>query len=77
MYIRRRVRLNSSISSEAGISMSDGSFVASQSIKSDIENIIKNENAKHPLSDQVYSKNAQRKGGGDCQAHSCQIPGDF
>ena len=46
----------------SGISMSDGSFVASQSIKSDIENIIKNENTKHPLSDQVIAKILKGKG---------------
>lgn len=42
--------------------MSDGSFVASQSIKNEIENIIKNENSKHPLSDQAIAKILKGKG---------------
>jgi len=46
----------------SGISMSDGSFVASQSIKNEIENIIKNENSKHPLSDQAIAKILKGKG---------------
>jgi RNA polymerase sigma-54 factor len=46
----------------SGISKSDGSFVASQSIKSEIENIIKNENTKHPLSDQAIAKILRGKG---------------
>jgi len=46
----------------SGISKSDGSFVASQSVKNEIENIIKAEDAKHPLSDQAIAKNLKVKG---------------
>ncbi|MCU0577841.1 MAG: RNA polymerase factor sigma-54 [Desulfobacterota bacterium] len=46
----------------SGISKSDGSFVASQSVKSDIENIIKAEDTKHPLSDQAIAHKLKGKG---------------
>ena len=46
----------------SGISKSDGSFVASQSVKSEIENIIKAEDAKHPLSDQAIAQKLKVKG---------------
>ncbi len=46
----------------SGISRSDGSFVASQSVKSEIENIIRNENPKHPLSDQAIAVQLKVKG---------------
>ncbi len=46
----------------SGISKSDGSFVASQSVKTEIENIIKAEDAKHPLSDQAIAHKLKGKG---------------
>jgi len=46
----------------SGISKSDGSFVASQSVKNEIENIIKGEDAKHPLSDQAIAQMLKTKG---------------
>ena len=46
----------------SGISKSDGSFVASQSVKSEIENIIKVEDVKHPLSDQAIAYKLKGKG---------------
>lgn len=46
----------------SGISRSDGSFVASQSVKNEIENIIKAEDAKHPLSDQAIAQMLKVKG---------------
>ncbi len=46
----------------SGISRSDGSFVASQSVKNEIENIIKAEDAKHPLSDQAIAQELKTKG---------------
>lgn len=46
----------------SGISKSDGSFVASQSVKNEIENIIKAEDAKHPLSDQAIAHKLKGKG---------------
>jgi RNA polymerase sigma-54 factor len=46
----------------SGISKSDGSFVASQSVKNEIENIIKVEDAKHPLSDQAIAHKLKGKG---------------
>ncbi|HQI01064.1 MAG TPA: RNA polymerase factor sigma-54 [Deltaproteobacteria bacterium] len=46
----------------SGISKSDGSFVASQSVKNEIENIIKAEDAKHPLSDQAIAQMLKVKG---------------
>ncbi|HPS93236.1 MAG TPA: RNA polymerase factor sigma-54 [Deltaproteobacteria bacterium] len=46
----------------SGISKSDGSFVASQSVKSEIENIIKAEDSKHPLSDQAIAQKLKVKG---------------
>jgi RNA polymerase sigma-54 factor len=46
----------------SGISKSDGSFVASQSVKIEIENIIKAEDAKHPLSDQAIAYKLKGKG---------------
>lgn len=46
----------------SGISKSDGSFVASQSVKSEIENIIKAEDPRHPLSDQAIAQKLKGKG---------------
>lgn len=46
----------------SGISRSDGSFVASQSVKNEIENIIKAEDPKHPLSDQAIAQMLKVKG---------------
>ena len=46
----------------SGISRSDGSFVASQSVKNEIENIIKAEDPKHPLSDQAIAQLLEKKG---------------
>jgi RNA polymerase sigma-54 factor len=46
----------------SGISKSDGSFIASQSVKTDIENIIKAEDPKHPLSDQAIAQKLKVKG---------------
>ena len=46
----------------SGISKSDGSFVASQSVKNEIENIIKAEDPKHPLSDQAIAHKLKGKG---------------
>ncbi|HHO76904.1 MAG TPA: RNA polymerase sigma-54 factor [Deltaproteobacteria bacterium] len=46
----------------SGISKSDGSFVASQSVKNEIENIIKAEDPKHPLSDQAIAQKLKIKG---------------
>lgn len=46
----------------SGISKSDGSFVASQSVKNEIENIIKAEDARHPLSDQAIALKLKVKG---------------
>jgi RNA polymerase sigma-54 factor len=46
----------------SGISKSDGSFVASQSVKNEIENIIKAEEPKHPLSDQAIAHKLKVKG---------------
>ena len=46
----------------SGISKSDGSFVASQSVKNEIENIIKAEDSKHPLSDQAIAHKLESKG---------------
>lgn len=46
----------------SGISKSDGSFVASQSVKSEIENIIKAEDVRHPLSDQAIAQKLKGKG---------------
>jgi len=46
----------------SGISKSDGSFVASQSVKNEIENIIKAEDVKHPLSDQAIAHILKGKG---------------
>ena len=46
----------------SGISKSDGSFVASQSVKIEIESIIKAEDAKHPLSDQAIAHKLKGKG---------------
>ncbi|MGC9323170.1 MAG: RNA polymerase factor sigma-54 [Desulfomonilia bacterium] len=46
----------------SGISKSDGSFVASQSVKNEIENIIKAEDSKHPLSDQAIAQKLKVKG---------------
>jgi RNA polymerase sigma-54 factor len=46
----------------SGISKSDGSFVASQSVKNEIENIIKAEDVKHPLSDQAIAHKLKGKG---------------
>jgi RNA polymerase sigma-54 factor len=46
----------------SGISKSDGSFVASQSVKIEIENIIKAEDVKHPLSDQAIAHKLKGKG---------------
>jgi RNA polymerase sigma-54 factor len=46
----------------SGISKSDGSFVASQSVKNEIENIIKAEDPKHPLSDQAIAHKLKSKG---------------
>jgi RNA polymerase sigma-54 factor len=46
----------------SGISKSDGSFVASQSVKNEIENIIKAEDPKHPLSDQAIAHQLKSKG---------------
>jgi RNA polymerase sigma-54 factor len=46
----------------SGISKSDGSFVASQSVKNEIENIIKAEDARHPLSDQAIAQKLKVKG---------------
>ncbi len=46
----------------SGISKSDGSFVASQSVKNEIENIIKAEDPRHPLSDQAIALMLKAKG---------------
>ncbi len=46
----------------SGISKSDGSFVASQSVKNEIEGIIKSEDPKHPLSDQAIAHKLKSKG---------------
>ncbi len=46
----------------SGISRSDGSFVASQSVKNEIESIIKAEDARHPLSDQAIAQMLKVKG---------------
>jgi len=46
----------------SGISKSDGSFVASQSVKSEIEVIVKNEDSKRPLSDQAIAEELNRRG---------------
>jgi len=46
----------------SSISRSDGSFVASQSVKNEIENIIKAEDPKHPLSDQAIAQMLKVKG---------------
>ncbi len=46
----------------SGISRSDGSFVASQSVKNEIEGIIKSEDARHPLSDQAIAQKLKVKG---------------
>jgi RNA polymerase sigma-54 factor len=46
----------------SGISTTDGNFIASQSIRNDLEIIIKNENPKHPLSDQAIAKILKGKG---------------
>lgn len=46
----------------SGISRSDGSFVASQSVKNEIEGIIRAEDAKHPLSDQAIAQMLKVKG---------------
>lgn len=46
----------------SGISKSDGSFVASQSVKNEIENIIKGEDPRHPLSDQAIALLLKQKG---------------
>ena len=46
----------------SGLSKSDGSFVASQSVKNEIENIIKTEDTKHPLSDQAIAHKLKSKG---------------
>jgi len=46
----------------SGISKSDGSFVASQSVKNEIEGIIKAEDPKHPLSDQAIAHKLKGKG---------------
>ncbi|HOO45875.1 MAG TPA: RNA polymerase factor sigma-54 [Deltaproteobacteria bacterium] len=46
----------------SGISKSDGSFVASQSVKNEIENIIRAEDPKHPLSDQAIAHKLKSKG---------------
>lgn len=46
----------------SGISKSDGSFVASQSVKNEIENIIKAEDVRHPLSDQAIAQKLKGKG---------------
>ena len=46
----------------SGISKSDGSFVASQSVKNEIENIIKAEDVRHPLSDQAIAHKLKGKG---------------
>lgn len=46
----------------SGISRSDGSFVASQSVKNEIENIIKAEDPKRPLSDQAIAQMLKVKG---------------
>jgi RNA polymerase sigma-54 factor len=46
----------------SGISRNDGSFVASQSVKNEIENIIKAEDTKHPLSDQAIAQQLEKKG---------------
>jgi len=46
----------------SGISKSDGSFVASQSVKSEIENIIRSEDSRHPLSDQAIAIKLKQRG---------------
>ena len=46
----------------SGISKSDGSFVASQSVKNEIEGIIKAEDPRHPLSDQAIALILKQKG---------------
>ncbi|OPZ59642.1 MAG: RNA polymerase sigma-54 factor [Deltaproteobacteria bacterium ADurb.Bin510] len=46
----------------SGISKSDGSFVASQSVKNEIEGIVKNEDARKPLSDQAIAEELNRRG---------------
>jgi len=46
----------------SGISKSDGGFVASQSVKNEIENFIKAEDPKNPLSDQAITIRLRGKG---------------
>ena len=46
----------------SGISKNDGSFVASQTVKNEIENLIKNEDTRKPLSDQAISLALKEKG---------------
>jgi len=46
----------------SGIAKSDGGLVASQSVKSEIENIVKYEDPKHPLSDQAIALKLKQKG---------------
>jgi len=46
----------------SGISKNDGSFVASQSVKNEIENIIKDEDIRHPLSDQAIADKLKDRG---------------
>jgi RNA polymerase sigma-54 factor len=46
----------------SGISRSDGGLVASQSVKSEVETLIKAEDPKNPLSDQAITIKLRKKG---------------
>ena len=46
----------------SGIAKSNGGFMASQSVKNEIENLIKVEDPKNPLSDQVITVKLREKG---------------
>ncbi len=46
----------------SGISKSDGSFVASQSVKNEIEKIVKEEDTRKPLSDQAIATELKKRG---------------
>lgn len=46
----------------SGISKNDGSFVASQSVKNEIEKIVKDEDTRRPLSDQAIAKLLNERG---------------
>ncbi|RLB00789.1 MAG: RNA polymerase sigma-54 factor [Deltaproteobacteria bacterium] len=46
----------------SGFAKSDGGFVASESVKNEIEKLIKSEDPRHPLSDQAISTKLEEKG---------------